>query len=79
MTTIPHELLSEFPAEADKIEALKESDGHFARLAEEYEEINRAVHAAETNLEPTDEAHEIEMRRRRVQLKDEIWHRLQAG
>lgn len=72
MTHTPHELAEEFPDKADRIHELKESDPHFARLADEYHEINRAIHRAETNVEPTDQFHEEEMRKKRVVLKDEI-------
>jgi len=53
--------------------ALKQSDAHFARLADEYHEINRAVHRAETNVAPMEELAEVELRKKRGLLKDEIW------
>ena len=39
MSHTPHELTEEFPDLADKIHALKTSDAHFAKLADEYHEI----------------------------------------
>lgn len=79
MTHTPHELVEEFPAEAAKISMLRQTDAHFARLVDEYHEVNRAVHRAETHVEPVGEARESELRRRRMQLKDEIWRRLRAA
>lgn len=73
MSHTPHELSQDFPEFADKLQALKETDGHFARLAEEYHDINRAVHRAETNVEPIEELAEVEMRKKRAALKDEIY------
>ncbi|RID93804.1 DUF465 domain-containing protein [Gemmobacter lutimaris] len=78
MSNTPHELAEEFPAEAGKISALKETDAHFARMVDEYHEVNRAVHRAETRVEVLSEAHETELRRKRAALKDEIWQRLSA-
>ena len=72
MSHVPHELHEEFPALAERIHALKLSDAHFARLADEYHEINRAVHRAETGVEPTEELAEVQMRKQRMHLKDEI-------
>jgi uncharacterized protein len=72
MTHTPHELHEEFPAQADKIAALKASDAHFAKLVDEYHDVNRAVHRAETLVEPTTPEHETELRLQRVRLKDEI-------
>lgn len=78
MSHTPHELHEEFPQLADRISALKQSDAHFARLADEYHEVNRAVHRAETHVEPIDELAEIEMRKKRAALKDELYRRLTA-
>lgn len=72
MTHVPHELAEEFPHLQDEISSLKSKDGHFARLFEEYHVLNRAIHRAETNVEPTDDYHMLEMRKKRLQLKDEI-------
>ncbi len=74
----PHELHEEFPDKAAKITELKKSDAHFARLAEEYHEINRAIHRAETNVEPVDDLAGVEMRKKRGALKDEIYRMLSA-
>ncbi|MFC4667245.1 YdcH family protein [Seohaeicola nanhaiensis] len=68
----PHELHEEFPDKAAKIQELKASNPHFARLADEYHEVNRAVHRAETNVEPMDQLAETELRKKRAHLKDEI-------
>lgn len=78
MSNTPHDLAEEFPAEAAKISALKQKDAHFAKLVEEYHEVNRAVHRAETRVEVIDEAGEHELRQRRMRLKDQIWHALKA-
>ena len=73
MSHTPHELIEEFPDKANAIQALKQTDGHFAKLAEEYHDVNRAVHRAETNVEPMEELAEVELRKKRALLKDELW------
>lgn len=73
MSNTPHELHEEFPEHAEKISALKSSDGHFAKLAEAYHKVNRAVHRAETLVEPVEELAEVEMRKERAALKDQIY------
>ncbi|PTX54808.1 hypothetical protein C8N43_3629 [Litoreibacter ponti] len=72
MSHTPHELAEEFPDKIEKMHALKESDAHFKRLFDDYHEVNRAVHRAETNVEPCDESHETQLRRQRMSLKDQI-------
>lgn len=79
MANTPHELHEEFPAEAEKIHALKGANSHFAKLVDEYREVNRAVHAAETRVQVIDEPEEEALRRKRMALKDEIWKMLQAA
>ncbi|MEP3330569.1 DUF465 domain-containing protein [Sedimentitalea sp.] len=78
MSHTPHELHEEFPDKAEQIQELKQSDAHFARLADEYHEVNRAVHRAETNVEPIEELAEVELRKQRAMLKDQIWGLLSA-
>ena len=73
MSHVPHELHEEFPEHAARITELKSSNPHFAKLMDEYHEMNRAVHRAETNVEPTEELHEVEMRKKRSALKDELY------
>ena len=72
MSHVPHELHEEFPDKAEKIHELKTTDAHFQKLFDEYHEVNRAIHRAETNVEPTDQFNEETMRKQRMRLKDEI-------
>ena len=73
MSHTPHELAEEFPDKVDEIHRLKQDDAHFAKLADEYHEVNRAVHRAETNVEPIEELAEVELRKKRALLKDQIY------
>lgn len=68
----PHELDEMFPHAKAAIHDLKIKNAHFARLAEEYHRINRAIHRMETNIEPVaDEVMETE-RKKRLRLLDQI-------
>lgn len=73
MSHTPHELAHDFPEHSDKISRLEQTDAHFARLTEEYHEINRAVHRAETDVAPTSDQHLVDMRKTRADLKDKIY------
>ncbi|MEQ8365784.1 MAG: YdcH family protein [Roseicyclus sp.] len=72
MSHTPHELAEEFPADVERIHKLKMTDAHFAKLMDAYHEVNRAVHRAETGVEPCDELAETKMRKERMRLKDDI-------
>lgn len=78
MSNTPHELAEEFPEHVDAMHRLKGDNAHFAKLFDAYHEVNRAVHRAETDVEPTDDAHMEELRKRRLALKDEIYGILTA-
>jgi uncharacterized protein len=73
MSHTPHELAEEFPEHVAKMHELKQADAHFAKLFDAYHDINRAVHRAETNIEPTDDFNMESMRKERLKLKDEIY------
>src|SRR5215216_5491956 len=79
MSNTPNQLDEDFPTMAERIHALKTSDNRFARLIEEYNELNREIHRIETRVEPTSEDIEEELKRRRVRLKDEIAQMLEGA
>ena len=72
MSHTPNQLDEDFPGMAERMHALKTSNNRFARLIEEYNELNREIHRVETRVEPTSEDVEEELKPRRVRLKDEI-------
>ncbi len=78
MSHTPNELAEEFPDRVEQMNTLKQENAHFSKLFDEYHEINRAVHRAETDVEPTDDLHMAEMRKQRLALKDEIWEMILA-
>lgn len=72
MTNTPHQLAEDFPEHVASMRHLRQVDGHFLRISDAYDEVNRAIHRAETGLEAADDARVTEMRKRRMLLKDEI-------
>lgn len=78
MSNTPHELAAEFPEFVEKMSALKQANAHFAKLADEYHDVNRKIHRAETNVEPIENLAEEQLRKQRAALKDEIYGMLRA-
>lgn len=72
MSHTPHELSEEFPDKTERIQELKTTDSHFRKLHEDYHVVNRAIHRAETNVEPIDPFAEEDLRKQRMRLKDDI-------
>jgi hypothetical protein len=72
MSNTPHTLGEEFPDQLEAIHALKVKDAAFAKILEEYDQVNDQVHRAETNIEPVSQEVETTLRKRRLALKDAI-------
>ncbi len=78
MSHVPHELADEFPEYKERIHDLKVSDAHFRRLFDEYHVVNREIHRAEAaGLNISDEHYE-ELKKQRMQLKDNLYSMLQG-
>jgi hypothetical protein len=79
MSHTPHELADDFPAEKDRISELKRTSPHFAKLAERYHEVNRAIHRMEERIEPVADSTELSFRRERTMLKDQLYAMMQPS
>lgn len=72
MSHTPNELSEIFPEKTDAIHKLKTSSGEFARLFDDYHDLNRQIHRGETDIEPMDDFHIEELRKKRLQILDRI-------
>ncbi|MHA3916787.1 YdcH family protein [Halovulum sp. GXIMD14793] len=79
MSHVPHGLAEEFPLLTQRIHDLKLTDPHFRQRSDEYHELNRAIHRAETNVAPMSDTQLNEMLKKRVHLKDELYRMLKDG
>jgi len=68
----PNELTTIFKRDREVITRLKQEDGHFARLADEYHEINRQVHRIEAETEAASDERTETAKKQRLALLDEI-------
>jgi len=68
----PNTLLNMFPAHVDAINQLKIENNEFARIFDEYHEVSREIHRGETNVEPMDDFHMEDLRKRRLQMLDRV-------
>lgn len=74
-----HPLIKEFPEHRERIHSLKVSDSRFARLADEYEEVDKHICRAEDGAEGYDDDHMHKLKADRLRLKDEVFKALQAA
>ncbi len=68
-----HDLHHEFPDHHDRIHELKTSNSHFARLFDEYHEINREIMRIEEGVENTSDEYLEELKKKRLSHKDQLY------
>lgn len=73
MTIEKHDLHSEFPEFTDEIHHLKMNDNHFARLFNEYHEVDQEVHRIEQGVENTSDEYLEGKKKERLHLKDNLF------
>ncbi|MCG2635099.1 MAG: YdcH family protein [Gammaproteobacteria bacterium] len=73
-----HDLLHEFPEHRDQIHNLKMSDNHFARLFEQYHELDHEVYRIEAGAENTSDEYLESKKKARLHLKDELYGIIKA-
>ncbi len=79
MTIENHNLHNEFPEMGDQIRALKMKDRHFARLFDEYHDVDREVRRIEEEVEPASDERLEGLKMRRLHLKDDLYAMLKEA
>ncbi len=74
-----HSLIKEFPEMRERIHKLKTSDNHFARLFDEYDSVEHMVHRIESGVEATTDEHLEQLKKQRLNLKDELFNLLKTA
>lgn len=74
-----HDLAHELPEYREKIHEMKLNNAHFARLFDEYNEVEHEVHRIEQGVETPSDDYTEELKKKRLALKDELFQMLQAA
>lgn len=74
-----HDLVHEFPELRERIHELKVGDERFRALFDEYHALTREVENMENEVTPVSTYTEEDAKKRRLQLKDELYRLLTAG
>ncbi|WP_339844794.1 YdcH family protein [uncultured Halopseudomonas sp.] len=72
MSLEKHDLIHEMPESKEAIHHLKTSNNHFAKLFEEYHEVDHAVHRFETGAESASDEYLDTLKKQRLNLKDQL-------
>lgn len=68
-----HDLVHEFPEHRETIRNLKTDNLHFAKLFDDYHEIDHEVLRIETGVENSSDDYLEEQKKKRLYLKDELY------
>ena len=68
-----HNLITELPELREEIHHLKIRDAHFARLFDEYHELDHEVHRIESGTENTSDEYLEGRKKTRLNLKDQLF------
>lgn len=68
-----HDLHHEFPEFNDEIHHLKMNNNHFARIFDEYHELDHEVNRIEQGVENTADDYLERQKKKRLQHKDELF------
>ena len=74
-----HDLIHEFPEYKDQIHDLKTNNTHFAKLFDEYHEVEHEVRRIEENIETTSDDYLEELKKKRLDLKDQLFAMLKQA
>lgn len=79
MTIEHHDLVHELPEFREQIHTLKMTNSRFAKLFDEYHQVTREVERMEAEIEPVATKVEEEYKRKRLQLKDQLYAMLREA
>jgi uncharacterized protein YdcH (DUF465 family) len=74
-----HDLVHELPEHRETIHNLKLNNNHFARLFDEYHEVDHEVHRIETGVENTSDDYLEARKKKRLHLKDELFQMIRKA
>ncbi|MCM0613605.1 YdcH family protein [Marinobacter sediminum] len=73
MSLEKHDLLHELPESKEAIHLLKTNSNHFAKLFDEYHELDHEIHRIETGAENTADEYLETQKKQRLSLKDQLY------
>lgn len=72
-----HDLIHELPESKEAIHNLKMNNNHFAKLFHEYDLVETDIHRYETGAENTSDDHLEDLKKQRLNLKDQLVRMIQ--
>ena len=67
-----HSLIADFPELREQLHTLRQQDSHFARLADEYEVLDKRICRVEDGIDVLDDGALSTLKAERVAMKEEL-------
>jgi uncharacterized protein YdcH (DUF465 family) len=67
-----HDLIHELPEHKDQIHNLKMNNKHFEKLFDKYHDMDHQIRRIEEGIETPDDNYTEQLKKERLQLKDEL-------
>jgi len=74
-----HDLVHELPEHRDTIHNLKMNNTHFAKLFDEYHEVDHEIHRIENGNETPSDEYVEERKKLRLNLKDQLFEIIKSA
>ena len=68
-----HDLHHEFPEHRERIHELKMENAHFAKLFDDYHQVEHEVRRIEEGVENTSDVYLEDLKKKRLNLKDKLY------
>lgn len=75
----PHSLTRDFPEMQEQMKLLRQNDATFARLIQDYEDLDKRISGVESGTENMDDLQLQALKHERVTMKDTIADKLKAA
>lgn len=74
-----HSLVNELPEYKDAIHELKMNNAHFAKIFDEYHNVDKEIHRIEQGIENTSDTYLETIKLKRLHAKDELFNMIKKS
>lgn len=73
-----HDLIHELPEYKNQIHTLKMNNRHFEKIFDKYHDLDHQIRRIEEGIETPEDSYSDELKKERLQLKDELFNMIKS-
>ena len=73
-----HDLIHELPEYKNQIHTLKMNNRHFEKMFDKYHDLDHQIRRIEEGIETPEDSYSDELKKERLQLKDELFNMIKS-